>query len=143
MIEALLAAFLAVSPNIPGHDQERTSADLVGELRHENAARRLYAARELRRQARAALRDADAPPGSIRADESIVALRLFDEKVAPTCAEIVDKDVDIALQCADILGMLETQAALPALRAAAARNTNPRLLRHLHRAVDRIEAAAP
>jgi hypothetical protein len=139
----LLAGLLAVAPNLPGVEAPQTTLDLINDLRHENPSRRLYAARELRRQARHALRDANARPGSLKADESLVALTLFDEKVAGICIDAVASDENIARQCADILGLLETVAARPALSAAAARADARGLQRALARALRRIEGANP
>ncbi len=110
--------------------------DLVGE----DAANRVLAARALRRRIKVELRGLRGPAGSVSRMEALADLADYDNVVAPACIEGLSV-ANTRRPCADILRMLETRDALPAL--AAARDAEPRkgVRRRLDRALISIQAA--
>ena len=114
----------------------RYAADLVGS----DAPKRAYAGRVLLRRARSAWRLAVSEHDGISTLEARQVLVEFDEVVAPRCIRQMGQD-DTVRACATILGLLETKAALPALRRRLAQATSRCERRTILRAIERIEAS--
>jgi len=114
---------------------ERYADDLVGQ----DPAKRLFAVRVLRTRAREACRIASKRGEEIRNIEARQTLADFDTLVAPRCIRQLKVD-SIRQPCAEILGMLETTAALPALKAAQVNAHNKREQRIIASAIKRIES---
>lgn len=130
-----------IAPKDPQANQgPPTAAELMRALGGDNGPDRLLAARDLRRMARRNLKLSNRRRGDeLVINDAIVQLDELDAEAAPTCAALLTEGA-VARPCADILGILETAAALPALRAAlptASRHNR----RHLERAIARIERA--
>ncbi len=151
-LAALLLAGLLASPAAraqPGaqvvQTGPRTFDDYLGQLLEPDASDRLFAARELRRRVRRAVRLARrGDRASLAVADALASLDDFDRYLAPRCIEAVEHTErfgNILVPCADILGLLGTREALPALRAAREAETRRRPRRHLDRAVQAIEAA--
>ena len=112
---------------------------LLDDLSGSRPPDRLFAARELRRQVRGAIRATRRNrPGSLASDDAMAQLEDFDRTVAPRCISVLGKD-DVRLHCAEILGMLETAEALAPLRAALEQEQRPRVRRHIQRAITLVE----
>lgn len=124
-----------------GEKKAKSVPELVADLDDEDAPERLYAARTLRRQVKHALRLSQGREGSESADDALVELQQFDDLLAPRCISAVGRADNITVHCADILGSLETAAALPALEQALLKEARPRPHRHLDEAVAAIRAA--
>jgi len=104
---------------------------------------RLYAARVLRSRVKEALRVAErARPGSLLHDEALGILDDFDAMVSEPCIQALAFD-NVALHCADILGLLEVERAQEPLAALLDPQRAPsrRLRRHVERALLRIQEA--
>jgi hypothetical protein len=115
---------------------------VIEDLEGGRRPQRLLAARELRRQVRRAIRESWAPEGSITADEAMQAMQWFDDNLAPLCADVVLEEEPVLVRnCARVLGMLETRAALAQLQQASARPQGWRQSRALRRAIGQIEEA--
>jgi len=125
----------------PGHAQEdvsleRFARDLVGQNPHD----RLFAARVIRTRVREAWRWAGGATDHFRTIEARQTLSTFDVLIVPRCTHQLSV-ANLLRPCAQILGMLESNAALPALLEA---NKSARLRRDkraVERAIDRIRAA--
>jgi len=101
----------------------------------------LFAARELRRQVRWALRVTSRDEGaSLSASEGWLMLEDFDRSLAPACIKGLDEP-NISGPCATILGLLETEAALPALQESLHKTRRPQVRRKTQRAINNIQAA--
>ena len=96
----------------------------------------LYAARELRRQARRAVGDLYSRD-DIRTAEAKLLLETFDQQLAPACTTALSVSA-LAGLCADVLRTLETTAALPALRSAHPALRGGRA-RRVERAINALE----
>ncbi|MEL6345943.1 MAG: hypothetical protein AAFV53_22720 [Myxococcota bacterium] len=124
--------------NIPqqglkNYDTERLLRDLVGERR----SSQVYAARELRRQARMTVLLLHEPD-----QDTVMEARLrlsdFDKQLAPACVSVLDQP-HVTFLCADILGTLETTSALPALEATFQAADKRRNRKSLERNIDRLQ----
>jgi len=134
----LIPTALASGPNVHSPRAQDTSnvryaSDLVGS----NAADRLYAARVLLRRVRSAWKSSVKDSDDIDVLEARQTLSEFDEIVAPRCLRMLSTN-NTAKPCIQILGMLETKAALEPMhqQLASAGWCKARLLR---RAIGRIE----
>jgi len=145
---ALAAPPVRTKPAVVNTPYE-TVEDWVRDLQKKDPAKRLFAARTIRTELRVALnQSANSPSGSIRADEALARLDDFEKLAAPVCIAHIENADDpnrgnakkLALSCGDILGMLQTDAAIPALKARAAKE-NGRLQRRLTRNLNKIEGA--
>jgi hypothetical protein len=128
-------------PRDPSANQEApTPADLMRHLAGDDVPDRLLAARDLRRMARRSLKLSNRERGDeLVINDALVQLAELDRLAAPTCTALLTAG-GVARPCADLLGILETAAALPALHAAlptASRSNR----RHIERAIKRIERA--
>lgn len=112
---------------------ERYANDLIGDDKSD----RLFAARVLRNRVREAWRLAGRAGTDLRVIEARQTLSHFDTLVAPRCIRQLDV-ANTRRACASILGMLETEAALPALRKAANSTTNRAEARVIRTAIRRI-----
>ena len=115
---------------------ERYASDLVGQDAH----KRLFAARVLRTRVREAWRVAGKAGDDLRNTEALQTLSDFDTLIAPRCIRQLAV-ANTLRPCADILGMLETKDALPALRNAQNNVQQRRDRRVLKSAIERIEYA--
>ena len=115
---------------------ERYASDLVGEDSH----KRLFAARVLRTRVREAWRVAGRNTDDFRNTEALQTLSDFDTLIAPRCIRQL-KVQNTLRPCAKILGMLETETALPALRSAMQETKVRRSQRVIGVAIKRIEYA--
>ena len=113
----------------------RYASDLVGS----DASDRLYAARVLLRRVRTAWKLSTKDDDSIEVLEARQTLTEFDEIVAPRCLRMLSTS-NTAKPCIQILGMLETEAALDPMRQqlASAGWCQTRLLR---RSIGQIEGS--
>ena len=110
--------------------------DLIADLSEGRPPDQLFAARELRRLIREELKDLD-HRDPVRSMEARQNLALFDRVLAPMCVEKLSVE-PLTASCADILGLLETEDALPALREVQ-ESTTGRAQRRAVRAIERIE----
>jgi hypothetical protein len=113
---------------------ERYANDLVGE----DASDRLYAARVLRRRVREAWRLAGRSGADLRIIEARQTLSHFDILIAPRCIRQLSVP-NTRKACAAILGMLETESALPDLHKAEAMSNSRSNTRAFRVAIQRIE----
>jgi len=114
----------------------RYAADLVGN----DGPKQTYAARVLRRRVRSAWRVAARNRDDLQTIEARQMLGEFDALVAPRCIRQLSNPGTLR-PCAQILGMLETKAALEPLRMALAQS-RPRCTRKaIERAIFRLEDA--
>jgi len=141
-LAALLWASPADSaPAIPPGSPPPTFGSYLHKLTGDDRSDRLFAGRVLRRQVRGALRATRRDrPGRLAYDAGLAALDEFDRELAPACIATLDVR-NVAGLCADILGLLETQAALEPLREARAGEERARTQRRIDRAITRITAA--
>lgn len=121
-------------PRIPRPTQTALAHDLAGE----RAGDRRYAARELRRQVRAAARDLNARDDlqRLEARADLAALRDDLGQAPERCL----RHADVRAACAEMLGLLGDPRALPALQAARAEEDRRRVLRRLDSAILALEA---
>jgi hypothetical protein len=139
-----LTLLLAQTPGSVDENMEpaelKSVDELVRELRSEDRADSLYAARELKAQAKGfnkTLRRGQ--PGSIRVLEARQQLAVIEERAAGPCIDFL-VDERLAAPCAGLLMELELTAALPALYAAAEQELPRRSNRAILRAIDALEA---
>ena len=114
----------------------RYASDLVGT----DAPNRLYAVRVLRRRVRTAWRLAVRDGTDMHILEARQTLSEFDSLVAPRCIRQLEVPATLKA-CAQILGMLETKAALLPLRAKRTQPNGWFTKRAIDTALRRIEAA--
>lgn len=149
---ALLAALLCASTALanptpadiyahPDVLRMASTAEYAADLRGADRSDRLFAARELRRQALSAARHADGPP-SERQLEARVALQDLRADAGRAAIAALADHADVRGPCADILGVLGDPGALPALTAALGAETRPRIRRRLKDAITTLEAGA-
>jgi hypothetical protein len=113
----LLQSALAAPPPAPiAPEFTEDPQQLIVNLSGDSAKDRVFAARELRRQARRAVGDLDSRD-DLRAAEARLLLEALDSQAAPACIAALGSH--IAGLCADVLAILETTGSLPALHAAA------------------------
>ncbi len=132
---------LAAGPFDKGHVQkdvsmERYAGDLVGQDPHD----RIFAARTIRTRVREAWRWAGGATDHLRAIEARQTLSFFDVLVAPRCTRQLTVP-NVMRPCAQILGMLETKDALPALEDAYQTAQQRRDKRAIQVAIERIQSA--
>lgn len=153
MSELLLLALLsfahaAPSPartvrQVPIQGSEPTVTTMVQDLRGSDKADRRLAAATLRSEVRVAARRADAaPPGSMREAEALVALEDLRLAVGPACIDGLGVP-DIRRECADMLGMLQEEAALDRLKLLEQGLERRGERRAVSRAIARIEESRP
>jgi hypothetical protein len=131
---------LASGPNVHSLlPQDTSNARYASDLVGTDASDRLYAARVLLRRIRTAWRMSTKDDDSIEVLEARQTLNEFDEIVAPRCLRMLSKS-NTAKPCIQILGMLETEAALDPMRQqlGSAGWCQARLLR---RAIGQIEGS--
>lgn len=137
LLAALGIAFASSPLNLGGEppldDPQMLISDLLGEVPKD----RLYAARELRRQARRAVGDLHSRD-DIRSAEARLLLEQFDHQLAPACIAALSERT-LAGLCADVLRTLETTAAIPALKATSSSLRGGRA-RRVDRAIQALEA---
>ena len=113
---------------------------LLADLDHPDAPRRLFAARELRRRVKQALRLSESDRGdALDAQAALLELQVYDERLAPRCLLALSEPQTL-LPCVDVLGLLETEAARPGLEELA-RGGKRRARRHAERALERLGPA--
>ena len=101
---------------------------------------RLFAARVIRARVREAWRWAGGGAHQLRTIEARQNLSNFDVMVAPRCIRQLSEP-NVMRPCAQILGMLESKAALSALQQAYKSTENRRSKRALHHAIEQIRSA--
>ena len=117
-----------------------TKNKYVQDLTHSTAARRSYAGRVLVRRVKSARRAAArGPEDDLTRAGALQVLTDFDQQVAPTCIRHLAV-TEITGACAEILRVLETRAALPALQAQLQVETRRRVKKRLKKAIERLEA---
>lgn len=116
--------------------------DLVRDLRGQDDADALYAARELKAQARTHQKTvARGRPGSLRVQEARQQLSLIEERAVGPCLDRLN-DPRVAAPCAGLLAELGLTETLPALNRAAEDEELPRRARRAaERAIRRLEQA--
>ncbi len=140
----LVAQLLVQDPLYDEHLSEPADPvsvdELVRDLRGSDEPDALYAARELKAQARSYNRTlARGKPGSIRVQEARQALAQIEERASGPCIEFLE-DSRLAAPCAGLLAELGLVEALPALRSAAAlEDTSCRNRRAIDRAIGHLE----
>lgn len=116
-----------------------TLEKLAQDLTNQNPARRSYAGRVLLRQVKTARREAArGPDDDLTRGTAMQTLTDFDRLVAPVCTRHLSL-VEITSPCAEILGYLQTRAALPSLRAQRTIETRSRVIKLLDKAIARLE----
>ena len=130
----LAAGPLPTSPVRQDTTTERYADDLVGQ----DVSDRLYAARVLLRRVRTAWRVAGRKGDALQTIEARQTLANFDQLVAPRCIrQLAVRNVRIP--CTQILGMLETKEAVPALQQVTLASLSSREHRIVLRTIRRIE----
>lgn len=122
-------------------EQVRTVQDELDDLMSGRAPERRYAARNLSRQVRQALRASERASHPEREAEALLFLEDMDRLVAPQCIASLDEE-EVLLPCARILGLLETQAARAPLAERLEALESRRARRIVSEALARIDAAA-
>ncbi len=135
LLLSLTASAQSIREPVP-RPRPETPEELIAGLGGSHAPDQLYAARELRRLTRMSLKEV-ASRDAIRSLEARQFLAVFDNTLAPLCIELLP-DPKLTRPCADILGLLETDAALPALRARQPETTRG-TQRSIERAIQTIE----
>jgi len=115
--------------------------DYVVDLESPDPHRRRLAIRTLRGRIHAELRRSARSGDPLVRDEATLVLDDADHGVAPRCIEDIDQP-ELTRPCADILAMLETTAALPALRSQLSIGTRAAARHHLERAITVLESYA-
>ena len=122
-------------PIIQDTSDRRYANDLDSADRHD----RLFAARVLHRRVRAAQRVGTKSNQSIRVLEAQQRLDDFDQLIAPQCTRLLGVD-NISVLCINILGLLQTEAALQPLQDIQSLGPKGCKAKALRRAIKRIEA---
>jgi hypothetical protein len=139
----LVAALLARAPSAAAVDVQssasvnsvKTTQDYLSDLDGDSAPDRLYASRVLRGQLRHALRvERTAKEGSLARDDARSALIELGDRLPHACMSNLSAATTVA-PCADILGMLEVQEALPLLQRALATEKRKWARRHIETAI--------
>jgi len=108
---------VATTPRVEWSGQgAQSTTELIRQLSSSDRAVRLLAARSLRTEVRANLRLIKREHGILSA-AALVQLDDFDRHLAPVCIARLEMR-DLTRPCADILRLLETEAALPAIDEA-------------------------
>jgi len=127
--QALAAGVVAAGQAPPGVD------DYLADLDGGDKAKRRLAARSLRGMLRGELRRASTKNSAdISHIEALMLLDDLDRRLVPRCVEVLQEPA-LMVPCADILRLLETTTAIPALQQAIATRTSRRAHRHLRRAL--------
>ncbi len=114
---------------------QKTTAELLSDLSGDNASDRLYAARALRSMlAHAQHAVTHAPEGSLARDDGLATLDELEQRLPDQCSAALQFKNVVALS-AEMLGMLNHRAALPAVQAAAATETRKGVKRRVDRVV--------
>ncbi len=125
-------------PTLP-HSVEKYAQDLTST----NRAKRRFAARVLLRRVRTARRlAARGPEDDLTRAEAQQTLTDFDHLVAPRCTDHLST-VEISGPCADILRLLETKAAIPALESHLQEESRPGVRRRIEKALHTIRQVSP
>ena len=135
LLLSITASAQSIKEPVP-RPRPETPEELVSALGGSHAPDQLCAARELRRLTRMSLKET-ASRDPIRSLEARQFLAVFDNTLAPLCIELLTEP-KLTRPCADILSLLETDAALPALKARlpeTARGTQ----RSIERAIQTLE----
>jgi len=144
LLLGLLPCLVAAGPNrarMPTTVRDESLERYVGDLLGTDPQNRAYAARTLRAQLKITLRQYDrAREGSLGRDDAAGVLDDYDALVAPACMQVLGTRGTTSA-CADILGWLETQDALPMLEALSSAPPTHCAGRRIHRAIARIQAA--
>lgn len=120
----------------------QTNAQLVYQLRHGSHGEQQYAARELHRAVRSAVRDERyAPADSMRALEARETLVELQGPLGVACIASLNEP-SLARSCANILVLLETSNAVEPLKAALSAGPGWRSRRALQRALDQLEPSS-
>jgi hypothetical protein len=116
----------------------------VNDLQGSDKSDRLYAARTLRSRLRVAMNELDAPEGSLRQLDAIATMDDLHHLAAPACIEALASR-NVAHHCAQMLGWLGYEPAVPALEAMLSPDSeaSKRAQRQAARALEAIRAAAP
>lgn len=147
----LLLTSLALAQETQGPDTgpenepspTKTTAELLTDLREDEAADRLFAAKALRTQLKRALHvEAHGKPGSFVAEDARSLLIELEERLPAACTDAL-RFPNVVKPCADILAWLEATDSLPALEAAFAVETRKPVLRSLEQALTRLRPATP
>jgi len=114
---------------------------LAKDLDKGSKADKNFAVREIKRQIRNLLRELRTKD-ELYTIEPMFQLKEFDALVAPVCIEDVKEHNEMTGHCADILRMLETKEALPALYTAAEQTgkLDKATMKRVQKAIDVIEA---
>jgi hypothetical protein len=144
LLLALLGWATAGPPTVasrPVSGDEPSIEAKIDELESSLARDRRLAAIQLRRETRRMLRDSERQGGDeIRSLEARQTLMVFDDKLAPVCTEQLGV-ANLTALCAEILGLLETEAALPALETVLAEEHRAGVRKRVARAIERIRGA--
>jgi len=130
--------------NRPGLSRTQpTMAQYAQDLSGSSPAKRRYAARVLLRQVRTARRQAaTGPEDDLTRDQARQTLTDSDRLVAPGCIRHLSVR-EITAPCADILRLLETQAALAPLEVQLGREGRRGVQRRLQRAITTLKSLEP
>lgn len=120
--------------------QDTTNARYAADLVSGDGPKETYAARVLRRRVRSAWRAAARDREDFQAIEARQILGEFDALVAPRCIRQLSNPRTLR-PCAQILGMLETEAALEPLQTALTEPLGRCTRKAIERAIGRVEAA--
>lgn len=118
---------------------QKTMGQLLSDLNSMTASNRLYAARALHTQLKAALRTADhGKEGSIAQDEALSKLIELEARVPDSCGAAMQYD-NAAPSCAEMLAMLNVTTAKPQLTEALGRVKGAGPKRRIQGALDCLD----
>lgn len=123
-----------------GPSPEKTLGDYFQDLDGDNAGDRLAAARVLRGMLRRTLRRVDeGREGTLAWDEARSVLFELEERIPPACLSALEYD-NVVAPCAEMLAMLDVDAAVEPLRARAASLPESRRAERVQAALTALEA---
>ncbi|MCB9778212.1 MAG: hypothetical protein H6742_06595 [Alphaproteobacteria bacterium] len=142
---ALLCAYAPVARAVgatgPGPRTAPTLDALIRDLRDGDPPERRLAARELRAMVAADVRASVRPGDELDRGDAQGRLVDHDARTAPACIEVIDRP-EATAPCLRILGMLETDAARPAVEKLAGDTASARIRRLARWVLDRLDSPA-
>jgi HEAT repeat protein len=149
ILHLLLAAAFAQAP--PGDPQDAsqnpmssrygTPLDYAGDLLSGDKADRLFAARELRRQAESAARKADGKPSDAQLEARVWLADLHDDTFTAATRAVVEH-ADVRAPLAEMLAALGDPAALPALEQALAAEDREAVRKRVQASIDALRSSS-
>jgi hypothetical protein len=142
LVAALLvgpAAWAYTTPPPPDDGPTVTTVDYAHDLLYESPPKQLFAARELRRQAKHAAKVLRRARGD-RALEARILRRDLLQDAGPAMAATLENNAELRAIAADFFGYVGEQSHLPSLDKARAAESRPAVIERLEAARRRILA---